>query len=405
MKNRVLTLFWLSQIIRNYNNTVKKEKQYNDLLEPHENIVIEILFRNKSVQLIDNFSEQQLEGLLNYCRKNGLAPLLFHRLNNENHPHKKLFKTDYLTTAFRNESLKKHGDELLSQFRRNSITYMPLKGFILSQLYYSDSSLRPMSDIDILVPPDQIDKTIDFLKDMKLTEASFDINKLDPTEHHIPLIMYKSTPVEIHRSLFPSNVKYNIPVNDIWQHKSSLNHPIYDIVIDIHQLFIYLTLHIYYTGQRGGLRLSWFYDLLVLIQNNSVQEDKLELWINKWKVSLPFSKVITVLNWLSPESLPDWLSQYAKTKYYDDIKQYIIFFRDSSQQINYYSYQLIWERLFKTKGFKNKLKFIWQRLSTDPQNPFDKKPIGSILLRLFRLISNTLKMLWNKTIRIILMVL
>ena len=88
-----------------------------------------------------------------------LNPLLYHRLlRNEAVPSRILEQLEraYLENAGRNLYLRSRADMLLGALASAGVRAMPLKGAALIEDVYPDAALRPMRDIDILVPASQI---------------------------------------------------------------------------------------------------------------------------------------------------------------------------------------------------------------------------------------------------------
>ena len=65
-------------------------------------------------------------------------------------------KNYYFKTLSRNIKFYEEFNIIISAFKQNKIDVIPLKGIVLADLIYKDIGLRHMSDIDLLVKPDQI---------------------------------------------------------------------------------------------------------------------------------------------------------------------------------------------------------------------------------------------------------
>jgi len=63
-----------------------------------------------------------------------------------------------------NQKHRSHLQEFLAWFEQKGIPTLVLKGMALSVLHYHDMALRPMSDLDILVPEDRAPEAIDWLQ-------------------------------------------------------------------------------------------------------------------------------------------------------------------------------------------------------------------------------------------------
>ncbi len=87
-----------------------------------------------------------------------LLPLLYRNLKKQGveHPMMARLKGIYRKTWCENQLLFYRISALLAQFNRIGIPTLVLKGVPLVLLYYQDYGLRPMSDIDVLIPPDKL---------------------------------------------------------------------------------------------------------------------------------------------------------------------------------------------------------------------------------------------------------
>ena len=83
-----------------------------------------------------------------------LLPLLVDKLRRMGIDHPDLLKYKSVTRYiwFKNQLLLQVAQQVLLLFAEAGIPAMPLKGIALTPLYYGDFGLRPMEDLDILVP-------------------------------------------------------------------------------------------------------------------------------------------------------------------------------------------------------------------------------------------------------------
>lgn len=67
-------------------------------------------------------------------------------------------------TWFQNQVLIHRALPLMRAFQSHGIEILVIKGLAFTELYHKDRSLRPMEDIDIMVPPDRVQAAIEILK-------------------------------------------------------------------------------------------------------------------------------------------------------------------------------------------------------------------------------------------------
>jgi len=84
-----------------------------------------------------------------------LLPLLVDKLRRMGVDHPDLAKYRSVTRYvwFKNQMLFQVAQRVLVAFAEAGVPVMPLKGIALTPLYYGDFRLRPMEDLDLLVPP------------------------------------------------------------------------------------------------------------------------------------------------------------------------------------------------------------------------------------------------------------
>jgi hypothetical protein len=91
-------------------------------------------------------------------RERCLLPLLCPRLRELRieGPLREAAEAEYLRTASRNTALFEHGGQLVQELETAGIPTMILKGAALVERYYRDPGLRPMLDLDVLVPRERL---------------------------------------------------------------------------------------------------------------------------------------------------------------------------------------------------------------------------------------------------------
>jgi hypothetical protein len=104
-------------------------------------------------------------------------PLLYHNLHQQDVDDdlmprlKGIYRKSWMTNQF----LFAKAGSILRFFNQNGIPVMVMKGIPLTILYYRNFGVRPMADIDVLIPYDQARSTVDLLRSegWKLHEPEF----------------------------------------------------------------------------------------------------------------------------------------------------------------------------------------------------------------------------------------
>lgn len=78
-------------------------------------------------------------------------------------------KGAYRAAWFRNQLLFKRAAEVLAALGEAGIPTVALKGLALALAHYGDAGVRPMDDIDVLVPPDEFERALGVLGELGWT--------------------------------------------------------------------------------------------------------------------------------------------------------------------------------------------------------------------------------------------
>jgi hypothetical protein len=144
---------------------------------------------------------------------------------------------------------------LVSQFRRHQLDFVVLKGAALAFIAYPDSSLRSVSDIDLLVRPESLAKALQLLE-----EAGFQCPKRFEFAH--PLILKTSLVpkeetslplekpgtqalIEVHTQLESSSPWFPFPIEEVWKRIEQTDWNELRIpILDPHEFLFHLVLHL-----------------------------------------------------------------------------------------------------------------------------------------------------------------
>lgn len=318
-------------------------------LRPEEEWIINRLFNNTNSPIDESINLQRLK---QFTISNGLGPLTYftsrkilpESLNAS-------FKSAYLRTLVDNTQTEQVIQLILSLFEKAGIPFLFLKGSILAFTRYPDSTLRPMSDVDIIVP---IDKAQEAYLLLQQKGASGHWQSMNETDHHLPPLTFNSTMIEIHTRLFPVHAKFSALNKVVWTDtkewkKDTLSLPGPSI---IHHAF-YIATHIYYNFKRGGIRLCWFYDLKMLNKDletlpvEAIKKKALDL-----KLAEPLTFTGTLYSCITGTALTNWplFEQFLPSA--KILNQAIKSFRDGQQQDTRESYQIILEQIANAPTLK-----------------------------------------------------
>lgn len=362
------------------------DKKFN----PNETFVIERLFRgNETFSEVESVDENLL---LNYAGQNGVAGLMYKSLTGKHGADfsdtliSKL-KNEYLKTLLFNTNLINAAKHIHALFQANDIPVVFLKGILLSSFLYEEVSLRPMSDIDLLVPKQLAKKAFELIISDGAKPADPE-EKDHPANHHLPMVMYRGAPLEIHRLLIAELSSFYIPPEDIfkksvnWKNSSfTLPGPSYN------HTFIYMSVHVYNTFRQGGLRLSWMADFVFFIKKEivNIEDEDFRYWVELWGVGYPVKFILSLTGLLMGEDKVLCTKRDIR-KLTQDISMAVEFFRMSADDKTSYSYRIIWEQIKNARGLSQKYAIVKSKIVR-------RKEKGGVVFRLLKLTGRFISMI------------
>ena len=360
--------------------------RFDSLFAPEELWFVDVLLREKRLEL-RSYNEEESTFICNFATRNGLAPLLYRSTYVDclTTRGKLELRKEYLFNLGRNTAFQLIADEMVTILQGKAIPAILLKGSFLAPHVYKDIAFRPMGDIDILVPPDKVFEAWKILNPESETTEFKD----EETGHHLPTFFRRGCQIEIHKTLFPINTKFTIPIEAIWSSALPIEGKMSFTLNPVHQI-IYLILHIYYTYRRGGLRLGWFYDVKIILNhyNDEITLQQVQEVAQIWKVWEPVRLILIFFSVLIPDNK---LFIPVVRDFNHALEEMVMMLQKSEQQKVEYSYGVAWERLWHTKGFANKVAFIWNIVTIETNG---RKQLS--FYRMWHLLRNTVRFLWRK---------
>lgn len=240
------------------------------------NLVFELvtLYEQQTGEKI--LSEKQAAAAFDFAVRNGLAPWIFFQLNRDGYkgvqwPNnvKQLLKMQYLQTLVMNQQKWKVFREICEIAATKNIRVIPLKGTALAFSLYPEEALRPMGDLDILVPEKQVLELRDLLLAKGAKRLHVPISGLHEKVHaHISALSWQNIMIEPHQRLFAMGSVMNLRNTDLFHHTRPLkNYPAVKIFNDRMQAY-HLTTHAFKGFKMGGMRLGWLLDIALIMQRN-----------------------------------------------------------------------------------------------------------------------------------------
>ncbi len=231
----------------------------------------------------DSFSTVDWEQLIFKAQAQGLAPLIYWVLSRSGNfstipeSARNSLRAMYSGTWIYNQQILKELGALAGSFKQAKIPLVVLKGACFMLTIYPDIGLRPMGDLDVLVPRSKRSEALQIAKSLgyvdTMPEASPGLNDL--LNHHICLQKTGSPSImlEIHHSLVADqSFRYAVPVDWFWEQTEPLE-TLFLKASDLDLFMLTPTAQVLFaashaTLQHGGnvTPLRWFYDLDRLIR-------------------------------------------------------------------------------------------------------------------------------------------
>ncbi len=282
---------------------------------------------------LHSFSAADWNLLIGKAHAEGVAPLLYWTLSKSGKfsslPDlaRNSLRAMYSGTWMRNQKILKELETLTRLFTQADIPVVVLKGACFALTIYPDIGLRPMGDLDILVPKEKLAEAVKIAMSLDyadtLPEASPGLNDL--LSHHACLQKTGEHPIslEIHHSLVADkSFVYSVPVDWFWTQTELLDESLQTKYKDLRMLtpiaqILFAATHamLQHGGKNAPLR--WFYDLDRLIRLYSERLDwgllLSHTWEFEWNSALDaaLSQTNAYFNTPIPEQVRTSLSEQS----------------------------------------------------------------------------------------------
>jgi len=203
-----------------------------------------------------------------------VAPLLFRRLKESDARARvpadawKRLRRAYFTSADRNTRLYRELRTVLQCFRSSGVKVIVLKGALLAEAVYGDVALRPMADVDLLVPRADLAKAGAVLLDMggahlkqhnqtapAVGAQREDVEPGREMKRHALPVLVRDLAVEIHWTIVSPTGPFRIDAAGLWDRaRPALIAGVEVLSLSPEDLLLHLCLHFCYQDGCKGLR-------------------------------------------------------------------------------------------------------------------------------------------------------
>jgi hypothetical protein len=203
-------------------------------------------------------------------------------------PIRRRLRLTYRANALRNQAIGGVVSALGDAAVRTETPVVLLKGIALLHTLYTDSGLRRVGDVDLLVPEEQLPSATAMLESIGLRRLG------GPPRAHWPTCDFHtlfhrpdvdSVPVELHWGLFEAYLPYVFDLGDVWQYATRVDTlPAGTSIMAPHHQLAHLCTHLerhalvypevmrrpdwraLLVAPRGLARLAWLYDVALYVR-------------------------------------------------------------------------------------------------------------------------------------------
>ena len=235
--------------------------------------------------------------LMRAAKAEGVGPLIYWNLSRSGviasipAVQRNRLREMYFDTWAQNQKVFADLKTLAEKFSRAGIPAVILKGACYSLTIYPDAGLRPMADLDLLIPKDRFGEAIRLAQNLGYEEEVEALSGLRDLLNHEVCLRKKdrsSVPLELHHRLLGNEAfRFSVPVDWFWSQTEPMSHALQTLYPGLQMLtptaqLLFASAHAML--QHGGKKtpLRWYYDIDQLIRFYGVQID--------WDVLLSRSK-------------------------------------------------------------------------------------------------------------------
>jgi hypothetical protein len=292
---------------------------------------------------------------IEFLKQNGLGPWTFVQLKEQGTTKDiSALKLSYIANLVRNEKLLKIYTEVTDRLRQAGIPSVALKGMALANTVYPDKALRPMGDIDLLVPAGKGTTAIQIIKEMGGNQSFEPRSALhEQTASHMRAMHYNGVLIEVHQRLFALGNRYNLPQNDLDKIVAAAQPSVSGVVALPDDCFAYhLAAHAHYGYIQDGVRLGWLLDMALLINKQNNKEAFIER-VAKLNPTV-YGDINKILGWAN------LLNAKTNNLPYNELPKQNTFLQPKNIKHTYRWLNL--KQIWQTPGLGNKLKLFVREL-------------------------------------------
>jgi hypothetical protein len=318
---------------------------------------------------LDWSNPETINAFVHQAELTGVAPWCFYRLlqipeNKSLYPELMAkLKQRYLAVLLDNQQKLILFREIEKILGEQGIPVALLKGMALAFTVYPEEALRPMGDLDILVPEALIIKARNAMLSSGCKSIHLPMSEWH--EKHSAHIRALRLPphkylIEIHSKFYATGSRLQ-PRQMVWEHSVVQKSTAYGTfpVLDYHLMVYHLASHLYYSYMMGGMRLGWLLDIAMVFDKAEHIDDLMDALL---KVNPQVNKELLItVGWSARfmraekrQQLEKWQSSFIP---FPEIREFL-----EQQDSEIRHRWIVLKNLWHTPGLTNKVKGVWYQL-------------------------------------------
>lgn len=345
---------------------------------PREVLFILELLKEENEEMIQKNQEELCKDIdwdlfLEYAMHHRVFPLLHSKIKLLDKNLVPAIVAQYITeqykrNTFRMLQLSAEMEELSKSFAEDGIKTIFLKGPAIAYDLYGDISFRTSTDLDFLIPIEDLDRAIKNLELNGYQQTEFIdslFNEWKWKYHHIEFVNYqKNVKVEVHWRLAPGPGRES-SFNELWARRRTT--PLTKTAVHIlgkEDLFHYLVTH---GARHGWFRLRWLHDIFQMCKQSSIDWEFCYKLTQRTGDVIICGQALTLVKNLFNGEGNNSQRMFFKTRNTQKLAQSAIFFMET--KLNLHSVPLAedinsyyMKYLFSLKSNRKKILFFLNRM-------------------------------------------
>lgn len=253
------------------------------------------------------------------AKQNAVSQLFYQRINDMRidipDDLQSQLKNAFIWNVARNLLIAREISELMRCFQQKNIPVMLLKGIYLSEFVYANIGLRTMTDIDLLIPKEKVEKAIEVAQSNGFLPDRPYLPDADGILHyHAPPMAKEGLAIELHWSLTRSSILPGIDTTGLWNRAQTLQwNGVEAQALGLEDLVLHLAVHAAF-GHHFFHQLRSLYDLDLVVRKftNGLHWEEVISICREWRAEKGTYLAFRLANELLDTNIPENVLQQLR---------------------------------------------------------------------------------------------